>query len=184
MSTQPVLATRTVGVLGSGSEPHIELAEPLGRLLATLGVNLLTGGGGGTMEAVARSYLDAGPSRGISIGILPASRSAAGRAPPGYPNGCVQLAISTHLPDRGRKGQLPTSRNHVNVLSSDVLIALPGGFGTEAEVRLALEYGKPIAVFSHEESSVSELVSPVQRLRTIEDVEIFLRGELNRQAAT
>ncbi|HUT02907.1 MAG TPA: DNA-binding protein, partial [bacterium] len=42
-----------VGVLGSGSEPHEEKAKPLGEWLAREGVHLLTGGGGGVMEAVS-----------------------------------------------------------------------------------------------------------------------------------
>jgi predicted Rossmann-fold nucleotide-binding protein len=45
--TMPTLGRATVGVMGSGSAEHRELAEPLGQLLARLGVNLLTGAGGG-----------------------------------------------------------------------------------------------------------------------------------------
>lgn len=132
------------------------------------------------MEAVARAYLEARPERGISIGVLPASRTDVSRAPPGYPNRYVQLVLCTHLPDRGRQGHLPTSRNHINVLSSDVLIALPGAFGTESEVRLAVEYGKPLAVYSFEEALVSRFPASVLRLRTHSEVENFLRRELSR----
>jgi predicted Rossmann-fold nucleotide-binding protein len=39
------------------------------------------------------------------------------------------------------------SRNHINALSGDVLIALPGGAGTVSEVMLAVRYGKPIVLF-------------------------------------
>jgi hypothetical protein len=39
-----ILAEQTVGVLGSGTDEHDELASPVGELLAELGVNLLTGG--------------------------------------------------------------------------------------------------------------------------------------------
>ena len=41
--------------MGSGTTPHADLAIPLGRALARMGVHLLTGGGGGVMEAVVAS---------------------------------------------------------------------------------------------------------------------------------
>jgi hypothetical protein len=66
------------------------------------------------------------------------------------------------------------------VLSSDVLIALPGASGTESEVRLAVEYGKPLAVYSIEEALVSRFPASVLRLRTLSEVENFLRRELSR----
>ena len=37
----------------------MELAEPLGRMLAAIGVHLLTGGGRGVMESVSRAFHDA-----------------------------------------------------------------------------------------------------------------------------
>jgi uncharacterized protein (TIGR00725 family) len=179
----PVVASQTVGVLGSGREPHLTLAEPLGRLLAGLGVNLLTGGGGGTMEAVARAYVAMRPAKGTSIGILPASPEDVRRPPAGYPNAYVQLAIATHLPDRGNKGHLPTSRNHLSVLTSDVLIALPGSSGTESEVLLAVEYGRPLAIYSPDESLVERFSAAVQRLGTLSQVEHFLRSALKPEGS-
>jgi uncharacterized protein (TIGR00725 family) len=137
------LASTTVGVMGSGSDPHPHLSEPLGRLLARLGVNLLTGGGSGVMEAVAEAFVRSRPHRGISIGVLPSGRSDTRITPPGYPNPYVQLVVATHLPDRGRKGHLPSSRNHLNVLSSDAIVALPGSYGTQSELHLTRQYDKP-----------------------------------------
>lgn len=172
------LADRTVGVMGSGTEPHAELAGPLGRLLATLDVNLLTGGGGGVMEAVARSYVEARPRRGISIGVLPCSRRGPAVAPPGYPNEYVQLAIATHLPDRGRKGHLPTSRNHINILNSDAIVALPGAHGTESELRLAIEYDRRAIIFCADAASVTHFPAEIPRVHALPDVEAFLRTVL------
>lgn len=143
-----ILAPRTVSVIGSGTEAHDELARPLGILLAGLGVNLLTGGGGGVMAAVAQAYVQAQPARGISIGVLPASKSDPAKTPEGYPNAYVQLPIYTHLPDRGEQGALPTSRNHINVLSADAIVALPGSHGTATELELAARYGKPVIRFT------------------------------------
>ncbi len=173
------LAQKTVGVIGSGFDSHNDLAVPLGRLLGELGVNLLTGGGRGVMESVARAFVEANHEFGISIGVLPASRNDASIAPPGYPNPFVQLAIATHLPDRGQHGHLRGSRNHINVLSSDVVVALPGSFGTESEVRLAQQYGKPTVIFYADPASINRLPPNIARYREIGEIEIFLRHALD-----
>ncbi|MHC4507097.1 MAG: SLOG cluster 4 domain-containing protein, partial [Planctomycetota bacterium] len=131
-----------VGVLGSGTAPHAERARAVGQWLAHEGVHLLTGGGAGVMEAVSRAFFEVPDRRGAVIGILPGS--ADGAIPGGYPNPWVEIAISTHLPLSGERGTDALSRNHINVLSSDVLLALPGGAGTASEVRLALRYGRPL----------------------------------------
>ena len=66
---------------------------------------------------------------------------------PGYPNEWVELAIYTHLPDSGVEGTLGSSRNHINVLSADVVVALPGREGTESEVWLATQYKVPVIAY-------------------------------------
>ncbi len=129
---------RIIGVMGSGVERHEALAVPLGRWIAERGFHLLTGGGGGVMEAVGEGFASVAGRRGLSIGILPAG------PPPGYPNRWVDVPIHTHLEALGDEGEAPQSRNHVNVLSSDVVVALPGGAGTRSEVALAVRYGKPL----------------------------------------
>jgi len=155
----PALSDITVAVIGSGLDEHEDLARPVGELLASLGVNLLTGGGGGVMRSVSRAYTRARRERGISIGIIPC-RSEAERAIPkdGYPNEFVELAIYTHLPYSGERGQDDLSRNHINILTASAVIALPGSLGTASEVALARRYGKPVIVFS-----------------TIDELERFLR---------
>lgn len=104
------------------------------------------------MEAVSRAFHAVDDRRGLVIGILPASDE--GPTPPdGYPNPWIELSIRTHLPARGDRGLDPASRNHVNVLSADVVVALPGGAGTAAEIELALRYGRPVVVFAREGDS-------------------------------
>src|SRR5262245_44511108 len=99
------LARQTVGVMGSGTSEHDDLAREVGALLATLGVNLLTGGGPGVMRAVGRAYLQHRRGDGMSIGILPcASERDRATARRGYPNEFVELAIRTHLPFSGPEG--------------------------------------------------------------------------------
>ena len=65
-----------VGVMGSGSEPHRELALPLGAWLARRGVHLLTGGGGGVMASVSEGFAGVGGRRGLVIGVLPGEAGA------------------------------------------------------------------------------------------------------------
>lgn len=170
------IARATIGVMGSGSEAHEGLAAPLGKLLARLGVNLLTGAGGGVMTSVSRAFVEAKPETGISIGIVPCAgidKRAESKA--GYPNEFVQLPIVTHLPCDGSRGQDDLSRNHINVLSSAAIVALPGGEGTASEVELAMKYRRPIVAFSADTSQVARFPGNVRRLTAIEDVEAFLR---------
>ncbi len=75
------LAKLTVGVMGSGASAHGEDARAVGELLADLGVNLLTGGGGGVMREVSRAYVRSPRRQGICIGIIPCA-SEADRAKP------------------------------------------------------------------------------------------------------
>ena len=46
----------------------------------------------------------------------------------------VELAVQTHLPASGGAGLSALSRNHINALTADVIVALPGGPGTASEV--------------------------------------------------
>lgn len=134
-----------VGVMGSGTETrHPAMAKRLARGLARLGVNLLTGGGRGTMETVCRAFCETQGRTGRTLGIIPARNPLQGghEPRPGYPNPWIEIPIFTHLSaEEGPAGQ--DSRNHINVLSADVVIALSGGAGTRAEIDLALYYGKP-----------------------------------------
>ena len=169
-----VLAKHTVGVMGSGTTEHDECAA-LGQLLAELSVNLLTGGGGGVMRAVGRSFVEHRIDGGISIGVIPCASETDRLTPmPGYPNEFVELAIYTHLPYSGQQGTDDLSRNHINVLSSAAVVALPGGAGTASEVILALRYSKPVIAYSRLTSNVQHFPASVRRVDNIDDVRQFL----------
>ena len=173
------LSNRTVGVMGSGTTEHDELARAVGELLAELGVNLLTGGGRGVMRAVSRAFTQRAGERGICIGIIPClSEIDRGMPKPGYPNEFVELAIYTHLPYSGLQGTHDLSRNHINVLSCAALIALPGEHGTASEVSLALRYRKPVIAYSPDPALVQHFPEPIRRVGTIDDVKQFLREQL------
>lgn len=136
-----------IGVMGSGSQEHAELATPLGIWIAEQGCHLLTGGGGGVMSTAARAFTSVAGRQGLSFGVLPCRPDDPGATPEGYPNPWIEIPIRTHLAARGANGGDPRSRNHVNVLTADVLVVLPGGAGTATELMLAVNYGRPVAVF-------------------------------------
>jgi uncharacterized protein (TIGR00725 family) len=169
-----------VGVVGSGSEPHAAQAELLGRVLAEEAVHLLTGGGGGVMEGVSRAFATAPGGRlGLVLAVLPGSSDDGRYQPrPGYPNRWVELVIRTHLPLSGITGTSTLSRNHINVLSSDAVIALPGGAGTRSEVLLALGYGKPVLGFMDDWRRIAGLDRPIPLATEAAAVRAFLRRVL------
>lgn len=148
-----------IGVMGSGTMTHADLAEPVGHLIATMGFHLLTGAGGGVMEAVSRAFCLVKERQGRCIGVARGQSQWVGSFGhdsrtffPGQVNPWVEIPIMTHLPLSGSQGTDTLSRNHINVLSSDVLLALPGGHGTRSEVELCLEYGREVWLFLQDEA--------------------------------
>jgi uncharacterized protein (TIGR00725 family) len=179
VAVPPILSRHTVGVMGSGTVEHDEYARPVGEALAGLGVNLLTGGGGGVMTAVSRAFTRSPRRQGISIGVIPcASESDRGTPKAGYPNEFVELAIYTHLPYSGHEGTHDLSRNHINVLSCAAIVALPGEEGTAAEVSLAIRYGKPLIVYSPAAHLVQRFPTSVRRVDSIAELTQFLRAHV------
>lgn len=139
-----------VGVMGSGKAEWEELASPLGVWLAESGYDLLTGAGGGIMLSVSRAFCAVAGRRGRSIGIVPTQpdRAAGFRPLDGYPNPFIEIPILTPLSRKEAGAPAETlSRNHVNILTSDVVVVLPGGHGTLDETRLALRFRKPVIGF-------------------------------------
>lgn len=125
-----------IGVMGPGetaTQEDLENAYELGQLIAVNQWVLLTGGRPvGVMDAASRGAKQAG---GLTVGILPNSQGI---------SEAVDLAIITDL------GQ---SRNNINVLSSDVVIACGMGLGTASEVALALKNGKSVILLTADSMS-------------------------------
>lgn len=176
MNRDPILSQWTVGVMGSGTLEHDRDARAIGALLARLEVNLLTGGGRGVMRAVSRAFIENRPGKGICIGVLPCA-SETDRATPkeDYPNEFVELPIRTHLPRSGEEGLDDLSRNHINILSCDAIVALPGGAGTASELTLCARYAKPAIAYSADKDQLTNLPASIPRVDDINDVERFLR---------
>jgi uncharacterized protein (TIGR00725 family) len=120
------------------SKEVAETAYRLGSLIAQRGWVLLNGGrDAGVMAASARGARQAG---GTVIGVLP-DRDARAACPD------LDYAIVTGLGD---------ARNLINVLSSDVVIACPGGAGTLSEVALAAKNAKPLILLNFDPGSALE----------------------------
>ena len=104
--------------------------------------------------------------------------------PAGYPNPFVELAVRTHLPSSGAAGTSALSRNHVNVLSADVIVALPGGAGTRSEVELALEYGRPLICWLGEEGGIAGLPDGAAPLAgSFEELTDYLTRQLRERSS-
>ena len=173
-----------VGVMGSSREPHTERARRVGEWIARAGCHLLTGGGAGVMAAVTEAFVRVADRRGVAIGILPARADGrAGAAPPGYPNPWVEIAVRTHLHEVGAHGAGPSSRNHLNVLSSDVVIVLPGSSGTASEARLAVRYGRPCIAWLADRNDVPGLPDTVPVESRFPAIEAFVRTACRRAGA-
>ena len=136
-----------VGVMGSHADAHAGRARQLGEWVARQGYHLLTGAGGGVMAAVTEAFAAVPDRPGLALGVVPSVPGRPGTPLPGYPNPWVEIPIRAHLDSGGPAGDEPTSRNHVNILTSTVVVLLPGGTGTASEARLALRYGRPCVAY-------------------------------------
>ena len=177
-----------VGVMASGKEEPLEdeekrLANEVGTAIADLGYHLLTGGGGGSMEAVGQAFLKekrkllkANRRTGNLISILRAEKlpqlKEDGKRT-WRPHADIKLGeivIRTHLPLSGNKGSDPLSRNHIDALTADLVVILPGGSGTLSELQLAWEYGKDIMIYVGA-GNVGEK-TPEELTKSFRDIEI------------
>jgi uncharacterized protein (TIGR00725 family) len=174
-------ARAIIGVMGSGTEAHAARAAPLGRWIAAQGFHLLCGGGKGVMASVAQAFAETEPRAGLVIGVLPAqANDALCRPPEGYPNPSVEIAIRTHLALTGARGTEAGSRNHINVLSADVVVALPGGAGTSSEVALAIAYRRPVVAHIADRTDIPGLAGTVPVAPDLDGVARFVRDALAR----
>jgi uncharacterized protein (TIGR00725 family) len=129
-----------VGVMGGGqaSAPDIQAAYELGALIAVQGWILLNGGrNAGIMDASAKGARDQG---GITVGILP--DDSIHRV-----SEHIKIPIVTGMGD---------ARNNINVLTSNIVVACPGGAGTISEIALALKNEKQVILFNFDTGAVFE----------------------------
>jgi uncharacterized protein (TIGR00725 family) len=142
-----------IGVIGSGGKTYSELSAPLGQWIAENGFHLINGGGAGTMTAVARAFTEVSNRKGLSLGVAPSDnfcdtveKRKTYSTPFDYPNPYIEIPIKTHLPLSGDQGLETGSRNHIVVLTANLIVALPGTSGTRSEIQLCLDYKKPLII--------------------------------------
>jgi len=126
-----------IGIMGGGaaSDRDEQDAYHLGTLIARQGWVLLNGGrNAGIMAASARGASSQG---GLTIGILPDSDTK-------NVSEYIQIPIVTGIGN---------ARNCINALSSDVVVACPGGMGTLSEIALALKCSKPVILLNYEKEN-------------------------------
>ncbi len=145
-----------VGIMGShkGDPAAMKDAYNLGEGIARRGHVLLTGGGGGIMEAASEGAHRAG---GFVIGILPSERKFPLK---GYPNKFVDIPIYTGMSD---------ARNIINAKTPHLIIALRGGSGTLSEIAVALKSGTPVVGLHCPEFEIGEEGIFI-RVETVEEV--------------
>ncbi|MBI1901653.1 MAG: DNA-binding protein, partial [Planctomycetia bacterium] len=102
----------------------------------------------------------------------------------GYPNPWVEIAVRTHLPLIGHRGQESLSRNHINVLTPTVLVALPGGPGTASEAALAVRYRRPIVAWLHDRGEIPNLPDSVPVAADLPAVQRFVSEKLGFASGT
>ena len=162
-----------VGVMGSHEKAWEEYAQPVGELIAKRGYNLLTGAGAGVMTEVAKGFTNTENRKGVAIGILPAVDYKGQKLDTEeYPNPYIEVPMITPLSAKAQSDVMPFSRNLVNVMTSKVLVVLPGSHGTRNEVSLALMYNKPLVMYGPEEAFAKFPEDPL-RAESIHHVEQF-----------
>ena len=137
-------------------------AEAVGRILARLGIAVITGGRGGVMEAASRGAREEG---GLTVGIVPSDdRKEA--------NPWCSIVITTGLGH---------ARNVLTALSGDFLIVIGGAAGTLSEICFAWMHSKPILILKGSGGWSEKLAGvPLDHRKTSTMVECSDLGDLER----
>jgi uncharacterized protein (TIGR00725 family) len=124
-----------IAVIGASSAPQpvLDAAYTVGRGIALEGWHLLTGGGGGVMEAASRGFVENRTEGGVTIGLLPTEDAGAA-------NPYVEIPIPTGM---------GYARNAVITRTAAGLIAIGGCSGTLSEIAFAWQEGRPIAALQN-----------------------------------
>ena len=166
-----------IGVMDSSVDEYQARAKQVGQWVACQGFHLLTGGGDGVMGSVTKAFAEVPGRAGLAIGIIPcADDDPTCRPEPNHPNSWIELPIYTRLSRGGERGDEPLSRNHINVLTSTIVILLPGGEGTASEARLALRYGKPCVAYLQSRDEAPSLPDAISVESQFSMVASFIRA--------
>ena len=147
-----------------------EFARKLGAFIAKEDWILLNGGrASGIMEASARGAKENG---GLTIGILPGTD-------PGWASEYIDIPILTGI---------GLARNYINILTSEVVVALPGSTGTISEIALALNVGKKVISLNFDLSPIfkryeenKQLIYAKHPLEVIDLIKKLLKNNVNKE---
>lgn len=144
---------KLVSVIGGHKcdEDTARIAGDIGKAVALSGAVLVCGGLSGIMEAACRGAKSAG---GLTIGIIPGEDKAEA-------NEYVDIALPTGM---------GYSRNTLVAGTADVVVALPGEYGTLSEVAFALNAGKKVYGFGTWD------IPGVEMLGSVEELAVNLAG--------
>ena len=122
----------TISVIGGhSSNAKVEqLAHKIGEIIARNECITVCGGLGGVMEAVAKGAQKAG---GLTIGLLPGKQKSDA-------NPYIDIALPTTI---------GFARNAMVACSADLIVALPGSYGTQSEICYGLVYGRLVLDFGN-----------------------------------
>ncbi|MDD2654306.1 MAG: TIGR00725 family protein, partial [Candidatus Omnitrophica bacterium] len=135
------------------SDETAKIAQEIGKNIAKLGLILACGGLGGVMEAAAKGAKENG---GATIGILPGESKKDA-------NPYIDIAIPTGL---------GLARNTLVVRIADLIIALPGEYGTLSEISFAMIFNKIVINLSNWD------IEGTYRVKTVEEAIRQLKKEL------
>ena len=102
-----------------------KLAYQVGSFIAQVGAVLVCGGLNGVMSAAARGAKEAG---GLTIGLLPGKDKKDA-------NPYIDIALPTTI---------GFARNAMVACCADIIVALPGSYGTSCEISYGMVYGRPV----------------------------------------
>ena len=147
-----------------------EDARHLGGLIAKQGWILLNGGrASGIMEASARGAKENG---GLTLGILPGTDAE-------WASKYIDIPV---LSGAG------LSRNYINVLTSKVVVALPGRTGTISEIALALNIGRKVISLNFDLGPLfrkyeedKQLIYAKQPKEVIDLIRRILKNDFNKE---
>ena len=141
-----------VAVIGPGTPSDdrlLEVAREVGRLLASAGYVVVTGGLGGVMAAAASGVASVG---GTAVALLPGTDRA--DASPGH-----AVVLPTGL------GEM---RNALVVRAVDAVVAVGGSWGTLSEMALAARTGVPVFAIGSWDLPGPEVVQCASAVEAVE----------------
>lgn len=166
---------KIIGIMGSGKQAWKEFSHPLADWIAKQNYHLLTGSGGGVMAAASEAFCKVNNRAGLCLGIIPTEINNEGQFIPlnGYPNPWVELCITSPLTNFKEKNPNQITRNYICILSSDVVVALPGDKGTKNEIDLAIRFNKPIILYGWQDQ-IKDVPQTVEKTNSLERVKDFI----------